>query len=259
MARNTALITDAAQADARRTLDDYAAGVAAHIGGDWAGHLQMRLVNSPFGIRLNTPYGQQTVTSASFTIPAVNNTVSVSVISTASLQPGAATFWYIPLTIVSVDSATTLTVRNPSSGNAGTVPSGVGVFAIGYTIHAITPLEFRLLVTDTIGGGARPVPVLCPAIFLQAAVSTSLPVIGLQPQSLTVATGAPYQLTVYAASELPLAYQWKLNGTDILNAIAPTLLIPAAAKPSTGTLSYTVAVSNQNGTVLSNAAVVTVT
>lgn len=41
MSRNTALITYAAQLQAQSDLDNYAAGVAAHVGGDWGGHVQV--------------------------------------------------------------------------------------------------------------------------------------------------------------------------------------------------------------------------
>src|SRR5271157_1676922 len=179
MARNTALITDAAQADARQTLDGYAAGIAAHIGGDWSGHLQMGIYSQGYNYPPSAP---------------VNN---------------------------------------------------------------LSTLSLRLLLTDSSSGD---VAVLCPAFAAESVPSSILPIIGLQPQSLAVAAGDSYQLTVYAASSvLPLSYQWYLNGTAILNATSPSLNVPVAVKPTIGSLSYTVGVTNQDGTVLSDAAVVTVT
>ena len=172
MARNTALITEAAQTAASQTLEDYAGGIAAHIGGDWGGHTQ------------------------------------VKVWPTAYIAGGS----------------------------------------------AATPYRMRLRLTN----GTTDTPCVLPALYFGPFVPTILPLIALQPQSQTVTTGSNYRLDVYAVSQLPLFYQWKLNGTDIVSANSSSLLIADARAPSSGVLSYTVAVSNAYGPVLSNPAIVTV-
>ena len=48
MPDNTALVTDAAKDGAQVTLDDYAAAVADHIGGDWGKHNQAQVYAAPF-------------------------------------------------------------------------------------------------------------------------------------------------------------------------------------------------------------------
>ena len=173
MARNTALITDAAQSVASNTLDDYAGGIAAHIGGDWGGHSQAKVWHNAY----------------------------VAGGSTA------------------------------------------------------TPYTFRMRLTN----GNTETPCLVPALFYGPFTPSILPLIALQPQSQTVTTGSTYRLSVYAASQTHLFYQWKLNGADIPSANASSLLITYARAPSSGVLSYTVAVSNPYGTVMSEAAIVTVT
>jgi hypothetical protein len=48
MSRNTALVTTAAQTAAESDLDDYAAGVASHLGGDWQQHRQLNVISGNY-------------------------------------------------------------------------------------------------------------------------------------------------------------------------------------------------------------------
>ena len=180
MSRNTALITDAAQVQAQSDLDNYAAGVAAHLGGDWGGHTQVK--------------------------------------------------------------------QHPI-----TYSCGAGVVAINV---------FRFLLSTAIG---TDVAIICPAYPVGPLPVGGVPLIALQPLSQTVALGTPYQVRVYAASDISINYQWQANdGTgwaDISTALAATYLVPAAAYPPAPAAHwlYRCFVSNARGGVYSDAASITVT
>ncbi|MDO5290919.1 MAG: carbohydrate-binding domain-containing protein [Pseudomonadota bacterium] len=79
----------------------------------------------------------------------------------------------------------------------------------------------------------------------------SAPVITAQPQSVSIASGATATLSVAATGSGTLSYQWHLDGNAISGA--------TAASHTTGIAgSYTVVVSNEVGSVTSEAAIVTV-
>ncbi|MFV0679722.1 carbohydrate-binding domain-containing protein [Ottowia sp.] len=80
----------------------------------------------------------------------------------------------------------------------------------------------------------------------------SAPVITSQPQSVSIASGATTTLNVAASGTATLSYQWHLNGSAINGATATSYTTGAAG-------SYTVVVSNDYGSVTSNAATITVT
>ncbi len=81
------------------------------------------------------------------------------------------------------------------------------------------------------------------------------PSISLHPQSQTVNPGANVQFTVTATGTAPLAYQWKKNGENIPGANSSTLTLNNVQAADAA--SYTVLVSNNVGSVPSNAAVLT--
>jgi hypothetical protein len=78
----------------------------------------------------------------------------------------------------------------------------------------------------------------------------------LQPQSKLARVGSNVSLTSLATGATPLSYQWRKNGTSITGATSPTLTFNSAQIGSTGT--YSVAVSNGFGSVISNDANFTV-
>jgi hypothetical protein len=73
----------------------------------------------------------------------------------------------------------------------------------------------------------------------------------------TVHTGSTLQLPAFAASSLPMSYQWFFNGTLLTNQTNATLLIQNV--PVTVAGDYTVVVSNAVGVVTSAVITVTVT
>jgi VCBS repeat-containing protein len=83
------------------------------------------------------------------------------------------------------------------------------------------------------------------------------PSISRQPQSQSVFSGANVTFNVTVSGSEPLSYVWRLNGTPITGATSPTLTLPNVQPANTG--SYSVAVSNAAGSVISDAANLTVT
>lgn len=97
-------------------------------------------------------------------------------------------------------------------------------------------------------------------ITLNLAFTGSLgtaPAITTQPANASVTSGGSASFSVVATGTAPLSYQWLLNGTAIAGATSSTFSISSAASSNAG--SYTVTVSNQAGSVTSNAATLTVT
>lgn len=80
--------------------------------------------------------------------------------------------------------------------------------------------------------------------------------ISSQPQSVTVNVGAAAQFSVTASGTPAPTYQWQFNGVAIAGATSAILAINNAQTSNAG--SYTVVVSNNLGTVTSNAATLTV-
>jgi hypothetical protein len=87
-----------------------------------------------FKIDIDSSPGPLTTTNGNFTIPAVNATVAVTVLSTINIysQETEITIGNYKLTLVSVDSLTQITVKNTITANAGIiVASGSSVQFIG--------------------------------------------------------------------------------------------------------------------------------
>jgi outer membrane protein assembly factor BamB len=78
-----------------------------------------------------------------------------------------------------------------------------------------------------------------------------------QPQSQVLPDGGPVLFSVQATGEGPFTYQWFKDGVPISGATADSFLIAAATTSDSG--SYTVAISNTQGTTLSTQAMLVVT
>jgi len=88
-------------------------------------------------------------------------------------------------------------------------------------------------------------------------VSALAPSINTQPATQSVTSGSAVSFTVLATGTAPLRYQWALNGTELAGENTPTLSMAKAEVSASG--SYRVRVSNASGSVLSEAAFLTVT
>lgn len=178
MSRNIALVTGAAQAQAASDLDDYAAGVAAHLGGDWSGHRQVNVVNSSY-----------------------------------------------------------------VSGGSGILADYVARFQ---------------LTDDT--GVTRVVS--APAFFVQSVTPSDVPLIVVQPLSVTASSGQTAMFRVFAASAVDMAYQWQFKASgstswiSITGATDSVLVLAQAVDANEG--GYRVVVSNAAGSTTSTTATLTV-
>ena len=111
-------------------------------------------------------------------------------------------------------------------------------------------VTYTLMVTATSMFGES-----APAI-IQYAIP-SIPTITSHPQNRLVGIGAPLRLSVTASGTAPLSYQWYLSGIPLPLQTSAALSIPSVTLLNGGT--YRVRVSNSQGFVDSDPAVVTVT
>jgi len=84
------------------------------------------------------------------------------------------------------------------------------------------------------------------------------PIFLLQPQSQSVLCGDPatFQATGKGPAPYPLSYQWQFGGTNLPGATSRVLSLASTTGDSAG--NYTVVVSNVNGSVTSQVAILTV-
>jgi uncharacterized repeat protein (TIGR03803 family) len=82
------------------------------------------------------------------------------------------------------------------------------------------------------------------------------PSIGLQPASQRVMIGSSVSFNVSVSGTPPFSYQWRFNGTNLLNATNAAYAIQAVAATNTG--NYGVVVTNSAGSVTSSNAFLTV-
>jgi uncharacterized repeat protein (TIGR03803 family) len=82
------------------------------------------------------------------------------------------------------------------------------------------------------------------------------PLVSLQPQSQTLASGAKAEFTVTATGSPAPTYQWQANGVNIPGATSATLIIPHVSYTNAG--SYSVLVSNPVSATMSSNAFLTV-
>ncbi|HEU0011092.1 MAG TPA: immunoglobulin domain-containing protein [Verrucomicrobiae bacterium] len=86
--------------------------------------------------------------------------------------------------------------------------------------------------------------------------ATNDPVIVEKPGNLTVSPGASALFGVITVGVRPFGYQWQFNGTNLPGETSPMLALTNVSADHSG--SYSVLVSNVTGTVLSDAAVLSV-
>jgi len=94
-------------------------------------------------------------------------------------------------------------------------------------------------------------------VTVTVAVPQSAPVIVVQPQAVSVLAGGTPRFAVQAQGE-SLTYQWLRNGVEIASAQGPVLTLAPVSAADNDTL-YSVRVANGAGTLVSAAAVLSVT
>ena len=89
------------------------------------------------------------------------------------------------------------------------------------------------------------------------AIPQMAPSISTQPQSQTATVGQNVTFSIAADGTAPLSYQWKKNDSVIVGATKDSLSLATVQNSNSG--AYTVVVSNAAGSIVSNAATLTVT
>jgi uncharacterized delta-60 repeat protein len=94
-------------------------------------------------------------------------------------------------------------------------------------------------------------------IFLLMTNSSSIaPVVIFQPTNETILVGVTAAFTVLAGGDLPLSYQWQLNGTNLDGATSANLILNNVQPAQAG--NYSVVVTNAAGLMISSNAVLVV-
>lgn len=96
MSANTPLLTDSSRLAAAQNVENYSAGVARHINGDWSGHFQFAIINRPW------------VDSAGNTIP---NSSRLRFLATVNGQDIAYVAPIIPVSTVASGNGPQITVQ----------------------------------------------------------------------------------------------------------------------------------------------------
>lgn len=121
------------------------------------------------------------------------------------------------------------------------------------TLSVVQPLLGEAVLTSAVSASSVDLN-----SFNNAAVSTvttllgGLPEILVGPESRDVLPGLPLSLIVSAASELPLRYQWRLNGVNLPGATNHSFHVPVFQPENAGR--YSVLVINDLGVVTSSQA-----
>jgi poly(3-hydroxybutyrate) depolymerase len=124
-----------------------------------------------------------------------------------------------------------------------------------YTTAATTLADGGATFRAVVGNGSGNVTSAAATLTVNPAPAD--PRITTQPADQTAMAGQPVSFTVAATGTMPLSYQWKKNGMDIVGQTAASLTIPAAITPDSGA-PFCVVVSNGSGSVTSAAATLTV-
>ncbi len=126
---------------------------------------------------------------------------------------------------------------------------------IGGTPTASGAFNFALTIHDAINCGGIYTDTRSAAITISPAL-TFAPGITTQPASQTVTAGSNANFSVSAGGTAPLSYQWRQNGTNVPGANAYRLTLTGVSAGQAG--SYTVVVTNGEGSVTSQVATLTV-
>ncbi|MDB6025107.1 MAG: hypothetical protein JWM68_1330 [Verrucomicrobiales bacterium] len=150
----------------------------------------------------------------------VNLTVSATGTATLNYQ------WYFGATPIATGTTATLTITNAQTADGG-------------SYHVVIDNGI-----DTMTSSNATLTILY------------LPVLTTAPQSQTAIAGTPVSFTVAASGTSPFTYQWKKNGSNISTATNTIYSISTVTTNDAAT--YTVAVTNSAGGVVSTNAVLTV-
>jgi hypothetical protein len=126
----------------------------------------------------------------------------------------------------------------------GSSLSGRTNFSLTITnVQATNQGDYRVIVSN-LGGSVTSVVATLMVAYLPSFTN--------QPQSQIVPAGTNAVLSVLAGGTQPLRFQWRLNGTNVVNATNAVLVVSNAQPVNGG--NYTVVVTNDHGAVTSSIA-----
>ncbi len=130
-----------------------------------------------------------------------------------------------------------------------------GATSSSYTTPAETTsangAKFTVVISNTAGS------VISSAATLAVTAAPVAPSIASQPANQTTFAGQTATFSVIASGTAPLSYQWQKNGAAIGGAVSSSYTTPAEITSDNGA-QFTVVISNAAGTIISNAATLTV-
>jgi hypothetical protein len=158
---------------------------------------------------------------------------------------------------VNAGAAATFTVVATGTGTLSYQWTRDGVAISGATastlslpsVSASSAGDYRVVVTGS-GGTVTSQPATLTVVTVQA------PTIVTPPLTQTVVVGARLTLSVEAAGTALLSYQWRKAGNPIVGATNPSFTLPSVQVADAA--AYAVAVTNAAGTVVSDAATISV-
>lgn len=174
--------------------------------------------------------------------PTVAPTIGTQPASQTVLEGATATF------SVTASGTAPLAYQWKKGGTAIT-----GATSASYTTPATVLADSGSSFTVTVSNAAGSVTSSAATLT----VNPAPPTITTQPSGVTVTAGSTATFNVAATGTAPLTYQWKKGGSAISGATSTSYTTAATSLADNGA-SFTVTVSNAQGTATSNAAILTV-
>lgn len=178
--------------------------------------------------------------AATLTVGIAPAFTSAAAASFRALQPGTFT--------VTTDSTTPVTFVASGLPSWATLGATSGV--LSGTPPDTTGSPFTLTITATNGIAAT------QAFTLTVLPPNLPPTIATQPTGAAVDPGASATFSVAVTGTAPFAYQWRRNGIDLVGATTASLTLAGVQAANSGV--YTVRVTNDFGSVISNGAALVV-
>jgi len=201
-----------------------------------------------YAVLISNPGGNVTSASATLTV----TTAPPAIVT----QPSSVT------TNSGSTVAFAVTASGPGPLSYAWVRNGTNSLADGANVSGSATPRLTLANVSSADAGAYAVRVTNPGGSVTSGLATltittpNPPLITTQPQSQTVIAGNPVNFSVTASGGAPLHYQWRFKGANMAGATSSTLTIANPQPASAG--QYSVVVSNNDGSVASVAATLTV-
>ncbi len=159
---------------------------------------------------------------------------------------------------VVASSALTASYQWQKSTDGGTTFVDVaGATGAGYTVATPQVSDTGALFRVRVSSAAGSLTSSAAALSVTAPAPTA-PVIAAQPQNTSAPYGQTATFNVSATSSSALSYQWRRNGGAIAGATGPSFTVPMTVPGDNGA-TFSVVVTNSNGSTASAAAALTVT